>query len=331
MRILIIKLGAIGDVIRTTSILQGLHDKYSPDQIDWLTLPKAKDILLNNPLISKIFTWEERKELHDYDLVVSLEDDFEAAQLATSLKPQKLIGTYIKQGNLTYTPSAWFDMSYISRFGLEKANELKKKNRKTFQQHMGDLLDIRVGQYIFKLTADEVEYGRKYVQGLGIGSGGKGERIIGINTGAGKRWQLKALGVEQTIELVNMLKKKLGVVCLILGGPDEQERNEIISKATGMPNAGVHSLRHFASIINQTQLLVSSDSLAMHFAIALGKKTVVFFGPTSSAEIELYGLGSKVDSGMDCLVCYKKQCDKQDNCIFNLPVEKIFEEIKRWL
>jgi len=328
MRILIIKLGAIGDVIRTTSILQGLHDKYSPDQIDWLTLPNAKEVLPNNPLIKRVFTWDERNELREYDLVVSLEDDFEAAQLATSLKPQKLIGTYIKQGNLTYTPSAWFDMSIISRFGIGKANELKKKNTKTFQQHMGDLLGIKIGQYIFKLTADEVEDGLKYVRDLGLGAR---DKVIGINTGAGKRWQLKALSVEKTIELVNRLKKELGVTSLILGGEEEKERNELISKETGMPNAGIHSLRNFAAVINQCALVVSSDSLAMHFAIALGKKTIAFFGPTSAVEIELYGLGKKVYPEIDCLTCYKKKCNKKPNCMDLISVDKMFKAVKEFL
>lgn len=37
MKILIVKIGAIGDVLRTTSILKGLKGKYKGAEIDWLT------------------------------------------------------------------------------------------------------------------------------------------------------------------------------------------------------------------------------------------------------------------------------------------------------
>lgn len=326
MRILIVKLGAIGDVIRTTSVLVGLRDHYNPHAIDWLTAPVAREVLLENPLIDNVIIYEKHKALSNYDLVIGLEDDLEICQFISNSKPKEVLGACAEDGKITYTPSAWFDMSAVSQFGLAKANELKKKNQKTFQQHLADLVGVEVGPYIFNLTPEEIEYGKKVVKDIGVGPG---ERIIGINTGAGKRWQLKALGVEKTIELIKRIKMELGITCLILGGEEEKERNAIICKETGMPNAGVHSLRKFASVINQCQLVVSSDSLAMHFAIALEKKLVVFFGPTSSTEIELYGLGTKVYSNMDCLVCYKKQCDFNPNCMDKLSVDDLFLAVKK--
>ena len=323
MKILIIKLGAIGDVLRTTSILAGLRGKYPSAEIDWIALASGKEMLINNPYISRLFLWEEKGQLESYDLVISFEDDLSACQLATKLNAKKLIGAFVKDNKITYTPSAWFDMSAISKYGLDKANELKAKNKKTYQQHMADLLGVKVGSYVFSLTPEEVKYGQDYVGNLGTG------KVVGINTGAGKRWQLKALSREKTIELVKKLKKELGVNCLILGGEDEKERNEIICKESGALNSGIHSLRNFASIINQCQLVLSSDSLAMHFAIALKKKLVVFFGPTSPTEIELYGLGQKDSPKMDCLVCYKKKCDKKPNCMDLLTVEELFQAIKK--
>jgi len=323
MRILIVKLGAIGDVIRTTSILEGLKG----NEIDWLTSSAAKPILLNNAFINKIYTWEEREQLKPYDLVISLEDDFEVCQFASSRFEKAIKGAYIKDGKVVYTPSRWFDMSAISKFGLEKANELKKLNKKTFQEHMGELLGTKVGGYVFELTEEEKKYGIKVARDWGLGTG-KNKKVIGINTGAGGRWEMKALTIEKTIELVKRLEKELDVTCLILGGEAEQARNEEISKATGAANAGIHSLRNFAAIINQCDVLVTSDSLAMHFGIALKKKIVSFFGPTSAVEIELYGLGEKVCPEMDCLTCYRKACDKEPSCMDTLAVGDLFEAVR---
>jgi ADP-heptose:LPS heptosyltransferase len=96
-----------------------------------------------------------------------------------------------------------------------------------------------------------------------------------------------------------------------------------------MPNGGSHSLTHFAGVVNQCKLVVCSDSLALHFAIACKKRILAFFGPTSPTEIELYGLGAKVYPNMDCLVCYKKNCDKNPSCMDNLSVDVLFQAIKK--
>jgi heptosyltransferase-2 len=315
MKILIVKIGAIGDVLRTTSLLPGLAEKYNPAETDWITSPISRELLTNNIYINRLFNWEEKEELGAYDLVIGLEDDREACELVSSIKSEKIIGAYLKGDKQVYTPSAWFDMSMISKYGIEWANELKKRNRKTYQQHMAQLLGIKISPYIFNLSADEIEYGRKMIRDLGFS---KGERIVGINTGAGSRWPQKSWGIEQTVELIERLKKEAGVASLILGGEQEIERNKIISSQTGMPAAGVHTLRHFAALINGCLVLLSSDSLAMHFGIALKKRLVVFFGPTSAAEIELYGLGQKLIPALECVTCYKKSCTIVPNCMDDL-------------
>ena len=157
MRILIVKLGAIGDVLRTTSIVPGLKEKYHPELLDWLTSEPGEQMLLNNPIIDQIFTWEERKKAGQYDLVIGLEDELKVCQFVSGLQPKKILGAYADGDKVVYTPSDWFDMSAISQYGLEKANELKKKNKKTFQQHMAKLLGIKAGPYMFELIQEEIE------------------------------------------------------------------------------------------------------------------------------------------------------------------------------
>ena len=66
-------------------------------------------------------------------------------------------------------------------------------------------------------------------------------------------------------------------------------------------------MRHFAALLGHCDVVVTGDTLAMHLALALGRRTVVLFGPTSAAEIELYGLGEKVVPDMACLSCYKNE------------------------
>ncbi|HVN67854.1 MAG TPA: glycosyltransferase family 9 protein [Candidatus Sulfotelmatobacter sp.] len=327
-KLLIVKLGAIGDVLRTTALLPGLTKLHEPAVIDWLTAAGARELLDNNPYLRQVFTWGETEITDAYDLVIGLEDDREVCRFVSRVETSERRGAYLAAGKVVYTPSAWFDMSIISKYGLDKANQLKAANRKTYQQHMADLLGIAVSPYVFKLTPDEIAYGQKIVRDLGFA---KNDRVIGINTGAGKRWPLKSWGVEQTIELVKKLKDDLGLPSIILGGGDERERNKLIARETGMPDGGVHTLRGFAGIVNRCAALLASDSLALHFGIALKKPLVVFFGPTSAAEIELYGLGEKLTAPLPCVTCYKKQCETEPSCMDSLRVETVFDAIKRQL
>ena len=325
MRILLVKLGAIGDVLRTTALLSGLSEKYQPAEIDWITSDISRELLEWNSYLHRVFAWEERDGVNNYDLVIGLEDEKDVCRFVSTLNAKGVVGAYLEKGKIVYTPSAWFDMSMISSLGLERANELKKKNQKSYQQHMADLLGIRVSPYVFKLIPEEIEAGRKLIRELGIS---KSDRVIGINTGAGRRWPQKSWGIEQTIDLVKLIKNKLGAVSLILGGIDERERNKAITHETGMPEAGVHSLRGFASVIDQCQLLLSSDSLALHFGIALKKRLVILFGPTSAAEIEVYGLGEKLTAPVDCVTCYKKECEVKPSCMDSISVKSVFSALR---
>jgi heptosyltransferase-2 len=63
-------------------------------------------------------------------------------------------------------------------------------------------------------------------------------------------------------------------------------------------------------------------------AAALEVNSVCIFGPTSNAEIEDYGLISKVYPDMDCLVCYKNTCDFIPNCMELVSTEMVLKEVK---
>ena len=315
MKVLVIKLGAIGDVIRTTSILPGLKAKYDCN-IDWVTKKESLDILKNNKEINKIFLMEEIKKIlkFKYDLVISLDDEDSACELAFHIHPKKIIGAYMKDNVKTYTKDSelWFDMGLISRFGKKKADALKAKNKKTYQEIMYRILGLnyRKQEPILFLNEKELDFGRKFAEKNKIK---KTDIVIGINTGAGGRWQDKKLSEEQTAELIDKLNDTLKNSKIILfGGPEEIERNDKIKKLTKttLIDAGCrNSLMEFASLVNLCKILVTSDSLALHIGTALKKKIVAFFYVTSSTEIEIYNRGIKIIGKGKDYCSYKQKCD----------------------
>ena len=316
MEILIIKLGAIGDVIRTTSILPGLKEKYMDCSIDWVTKKESFDVLKNNKLIDKIFLIQDVGKLSNkkYDLVISLDDEHEACELAAKVNSKKIIGAYIKGNEKNYTKnsSLWFGMGLLSRLGKQKADELKARNKKTYQEIMYKILDLEYKQQepILILDNRSSDFAKRFAAKNNIG---KKDLVIGINTGAGGRWEDKKLSVEKTAELMDRLNLHLkNVKLLLFGGPEEKERNEkikILAKTNFIDAGCDNSLMEFASLVNLCDILVTSDSLALHVGVALKKKIVCFFGPTSFSEIKLYNRGIKIIPKKGCLCCYKPKCD----------------------
>lgn len=312
MDILVIKLGALGDVIRTTAILPGLKAKYRGCSIDWVTKKGSYDFLLNNKFLRRIFLIEDAKSLPKYDLVISLDDDYEICELA-SRTGSKIIGSCLENGKKTYTQdsSEWFDMGLLSKFGKKKADELKSKNKKTYQQIMYEILGLeyRKQEPMLALDRKYTDFGSDFAERHSIR---KSDIFIGINTGAGGRWEDKKLGIEKTAELIDKLSQIKNARILLFGGPEEIKRNAKIKELakTKVIDAGCNnSLLEFASLVGLCSVIVTSDSLALHIGVALKKKVVAFFCPTPSAEIELYGRGIKILPKIGCLACYKPKCD----------------------
>lgn len=335
MKILIIKLGALGDVLRTTFIARGFKEKWPNCHITWLTKENAKLLLLNNQFIDRIIEWDEREDLiqKEWDWVISLDDEQEVCNFATTIKIDKVgckkfQGAYTdytdKRGQRKYTDDIepWFGMGILrpeEKGGIQKANELKAANRRTFQDIYASIFDIegiKDRKPIFNLTLDEMNYGQKVLDYYNIQ---QGSIIIGINSGAGIRWLLKMLSVEKIAEVCHALAENKRNSILLLGGTDEKERNLAIKKLCHEENIffvePTKDIRKFAGIINICDLVITSDSLALHIALALDKKTIAYFGPTSPWEIDMFGHGKKVFKESDCLCCYKQTTTKKPSCI----------------
>ncbi|HKX46765.1 MAG TPA: glycosyltransferase family 9 protein, partial [Planctomycetota bacterium] len=92
-----------------------------------------------------------------------------------------------------------------------------------------------------------------------------------------------------------------------------------LARVPGFADAGVdHALLDFAALVDRLALLVTSDSLALHVAVARRVPVLCFFAPTSAAEIELYGRGRKVLSTAPDYGSYRKDAD-----VSTLTVERL--------
>lgn len=329
-KILIIKLGSIGDVLRTTSILQGLNEKYESPYITWITESESVDLLRNNKYIDRIMEYNAeslaRLNIERFDLVINLDVSATSSALASLAKSKEKLGFGLSEQGYIYPFNSeaeeWFKMSLF--------DDVKKANTKTYQQIMLEIIKIKPKNYdiILNLTKDELKFAEQFAKKESVE---KEHPIIGINTGAGNRWQLKKWTLTGFSRLIDRLGEELDAKILLLGGPNEVKRNkELIKNFTEkvIDPCCNNNIREFAALVNLCDVAVTGDTLAMHIAVALKKKTVVLFGPTSAAEIDLYNRGRKIVPDIKCVCCYKQLCEKHPNCMENISVDQVFLAIR---
>jgi ADP-heptose:LPS heptosyltransferase len=160
--------------------------------------------------------------------------------------------------------------------------------------------------------------------------------VLGLNTGGGRRWAQKKWtvdGYEGFITLSRARHPETAIV--LLGGPEEEELNARLMSAgpDGVFDAGcTNAFADFAALVGAMTVLVTSDSLGLHAALAVGTPVVVFVGPTAPWELEVYGDGAVVCAdGVECLGCYRAACDKPVTCMERLDPQAVLRETERFL
>jgi ADP-heptose:LPS heptosyltransferase len=330
-RILIIKLDAIGDVLRTTALLPSLAVAHPRASITWITRREASPLLERNPYITEVIEYGGdallQLKVRSFDRVINLDAGKTSAALASLANAMQKDGFVLdSRGWVQPTNSAartWLEMGVF--------DDLKRQGTKTYQDLMADIIGLSGHQhrYVLHLSDEEQEAGRSHLQKLGVDLS---HHIVGLNTGAGRRWQLKQWREDGYLELIERIAKKRSIQFVLLGGPEERDRHNRMASRSRVPliDAGCdNSLRRFASIVGICDLVLTGDTLAMHLSLALNRRTIVLFGPTSAAEIEMYGLGEKVVPRMDCLSCYKPTCDFVPNCMDLITTDMVEAAVER--
>jgi len=325
--ILIIKFGALGDVIRTSYFIKPLYKKYHSPDIYWLTSPGSMDVLKFNPYIFKIT--DNTNDLTDiyFDWVISLDDETEILKKIDKINYKKITGAHLLDSKVTYTDDSalWFNMGLISRLGKIRADQLKKENKLTHTEIFADILKIKDIHPIF-YNSEKTE--KKYTEHF------KDEFFhIGINNSSGDRWHSKKMKLETEIALIkNLLNLKIDskkVTVHLLGGKEEKNNNHRILTFFSKNNDIIiedtdQSILKFASVIKACNYVITSDSLALHLAIAQKIPNLSFYAPTSAVEINTFGTGVKVISTSEDYCSYEPDAD--NSTITNERILKAFKK-----
>ena len=247
-RILVIKLGAAGDVVRTTPILHLM----GADDVVWITAPENAPLLAGTH--ARVLTRPaDAAAAGPYDLVLSLEEEHQPLKaIFAALRFRQVIGAYpTAAGVVSYTAElrGWFDMSLISTYDAAEANRLKLANRRSYQE----ILFAALGA---SFSGEEYILPRVHATNL-VGD-------FALAASAGLRWPNKQWAHWE--KLARQLDG-LGTV------------NFLPRRAT--------LLEHLGDVANH-RIVLAPDSLPLHVAIGMKKPSVGIFNCTSPWEIHAY-------------------------------------------
>ena len=132
---------------------------------------------------------------------------------------------------------------------------------------------------------------------------------IGLNWAVGSKWPNKAWPKKYWEELEGLIKKRHSC--------SWQE--------------GLEDIRQYIDWINSCRVLVTSDSLGLHIAVALKKKIIILYGPTHSGETFIYDRGTEVFPAVnyDCIPCLTPYCHQDRLCMEYISPADVFEKLKK--
>ena len=340
MKVLIVKLGSIGDIVHTLPALAALRAAQPQAEISWVVERRSAEILRDNPLLDRLIevdTKALRRGLMSGETLRAPRQQLRrlrASAFDVALDFQGLL----KSASIARLSGAQRVFGY-SRAGLrEPASSLLLSKR----------IDVPVNVHVIRkaLLLLEGALGVSVPENLSFpinvtNDQEREARIIAAETGGkyailnpGGGWPTKLWSVDRFGKLADRLWSSYGISSLVTYGPGELELAEAVRglSVSGKAIPVSLSLKGFYSLARGASVYVGGDTGPTHIAIAAGTPIVGLFGPT-----EWWRNGSpRVEdicverNDIDCRVdCHRRSCSKW--ICMDIEVERVLEAIDRRL
>lgn len=314
VKYLVIRFSSIGDIVLTTPLIRSLKEQVENAEVHFLTKKQFAPILQANPYIKKVHLLADNSQqtIHDlkkeqFDYVLDLQNGIRSVNIKRSLKRM-----YFTVNKLNIRK--WLMVNF-------KVNRLPDKHivdRYLETVKFFDVKNDKKGLDYFIPDEDLIDHG-SLPEAIKKG-------YIALVIGA--QHATKRLPTEQLILLITKLKYPV----LFVGGPEDNTRAEEIIQAS--PNAtiynacGKYSINQSASVIQQSNCVITNDTGMMHIAAAFKKRIITIWGNTirdfgmyahlpgeGSVDFEVNDLSCRPCSKLGFEKCPKKHFDcmmKQD-------------------
>ncbi|MCC6865117.1 MAG: glycosyltransferase family 9 protein [Ignavibacteria bacterium] len=329
-KILVIKPGAIGDVLLSTPVIENLRYHFPHAEINFLTQSYCREVLTENPYLSRILTYDIGKgdsswcllkniNKQNYDLIIDLFGNPRTAILVFNSDAKYKVGFRFKWRALAYnikvTPRG--NIVHNVEFNLDALRALG--------------MEIITSQPKIFLNGVHFEFAKRFFSGNSLDPA----KTIGFNPSG--TWQTKVWYKDKWIELGRKFSTEYKI--LLFWGYEEERKLALEIKAGIGENAVLIpevNLKYMAALINKCRLFVSNDTGPMHLSWVTGTNTAAIFGPTNSNLQGPLSSNSIVikNEKLTCLGCNLtriEDCPNRHRCMKDLSVQYVFDKISEFI
>ncbi len=322
-KILVIKFGGMGDVLLSTPVLPNLRAYFPEAEIDYLTLLKNRDILMDNHYINRVLTYDMRIDRSydllrhirnkEYNLVIDLFGNPRTAFLTRITGAKYRVGFRFRGRNYAY------NMKEEGRGG--------EIHNTDFNLDALKIAGIPITSKKLNLSVNVVheEFAEKFIRENNL----QNEFLVGIALTGG--WESKKYKLNDYVELIMMLNEKFKVKYVLLwGNRKELHDAEHIKKLFPYQSFVIPDspIRYLAAIIKRCSVVIGNDSGPLHIAGGVGVPVLGIFGPTNPKLQGPYGEQNITveNTKLECLHCNLLDCPIGNICMTELSKDLIIEK-----
>jgi len=335
--ILVIKIGAIGDVILAVPSLKALRAKFPDAKIKVLVGVQSREALGRCPYINDLIVsdfkgkdgslrgllrvaGELRKNC--FDIAIDLQNNRKSHILAAlSLAPERY---GYDNGKLSFL---------LNNSIKDDAPFLDPIEHQFRTLKLAGVKPVEKALELWTSASDE-EAAKKFLADSWVK---ESQALIGINVRASSRWETKNWPPAYIAELCDRLAKELNIRAVLTGAKNDAGFAEEIAKLTKSKPiiaAGKTSLMELAALVRHFSVYLTPDSAPMHIAAAVGTPFVALFGPTDPAR-HLAPSDNRIvlcKSGeLKCSPCYNPNCSRNLACMKKITVDEVMSALKGFL
>ncbi len=296
-RILVVKLGAVGDCLHTLSAVRVLRRRFPEAEIGWLVETKSQEVVLGHPDLTRVHVWNRKSasaELRKgsvgaawatvratvaelraarYDAAIDFQDLFKSGFFAWRSGARLRIGfARPREANFVFT-NEWVRPR-------EQDYHMVRRYMALLAPLGVDAAEAPLPASMFipddkKAVADEF-FAREVPAG---------RPVVAINPAASlprKIWPAERFGA-----VADRLCETFRVVPLLIWGPGEEPFVAAVRRAMKQESlvAPRTSIKELGRLLGKCALYVGNDSGPMHIASAMGAAGVGLFGPTDPRRV----------------------------------------------
>ncbi|HEV2489051.1 MAG TPA: glycosyltransferase family 9 protein [Candidatus Acidoferrales bacterium] len=278
-RFLILRMGALGDIIHTLPAVAALRESIPLARIDWLVDRKWSSLLAGNPDVTATIPMDRSH----WPAIVAAVRQLRATQYTTVIDFQSLYRTAIL-GRLSGAPRrVGFASSYARERGaphfytenITPQRRHKVEHNLELVEHLGaKARDIR---FPLQVSPEAQEHVDSVLAANGL------QEFFVLSPGGG--WGSKCWPAQRYGELHRAVAARYGWRGVINFGPGERELAEIVQRTAGGPQSimQMFDLPQLMALLRRAKFLVAADTGPLHLASALGTPVVGLYGPTDPA------------------------------------------------